>query len=603
MVEIKGRTLPECFFNRARREPQREFLFQKVSGQWKATNYQTALDFCLQTVAGLKALQFQSGDKISILAENRMEWILTDYAAHWLGGATAAIYTTTTPDQMAYILNESEAKVMFVSNATLLARLAECRNLTHLKTIVLWDAISNPRGPEGVKVLTREEFLKPAIAMAEAEALLAQVSPGTLAILLYTSGTTGEPKGVMLTHENLVSNIKVILKAIPQVTQDKITLSFLPLSHIYERIIHNAMVLAGLRIHFAESLDKLLETIKEVRPQIMTAVPRIFEKMYAKIMEKIKNAPGFRRTIFFAALKIGKKAFGYRYRKEPMPAWLSAAYQVADRLVFKEIRAVTGGRAELFVSGGAPLSKEIAEFFFQSGFTILEGYGLSETCILSVNRVDRFRFGTVGHPFDDITLKIAEDGEIIVKAPSVMKGYFKKPEATAEVIDGEGWFHTGDIGEQDPDGFFRITDRKKDLIVTAGGKKIAPQPIENALKKDPLLEMACLVGDQMKYVVALVVPNLEMVQGWARHKGISLKSLDDCAVNDELRRHYQKIFDQVNATLPKFSTIKDFKILSRPFSQESGELTPTLKLKRRVVQKHFAAEIASLYPDEDQRVA
>jgi long-chain acyl-CoA synthetase len=263
---------------------------------------------------------------------------------------------------------------------------------------------------------------------------------------------------------------------------------------------------------------------------------------------------------------------------------------------------VTGGRAELFISGGAPLSKDIAEFFFRAGFKILEGYGLSETCILSVNRVERFRFGTVGHPFEHTEIKIAEDGEICVRGPQVMQGYYKRPDATAEVFDSEGWFKTGDIGEIDSQGFIRITDRKKELIATAGGKKIAPQPVENFLKSDPLVESACLVGDRRKYITVLLVPNLEMVRSWASRRGLSLSSLAECAESEALQSHFSSLVQSANKDLPQYSTIKDFRILDKPFAVETGELTPTLKLKRRIIQERYAAVIDSMYPQEEEKL-
>jgi long-chain acyl-CoA synthetase len=358
------------------------------------------------------------------------------------------------------------------------------------------------------------------------------------------------------------------------------------------------MVLMPAEVYFAESLEKLIDNIAEVKPHIMTAVPRIFEKMYGKIMERIKNAPHIRRKIFFLALQIGRMTFEYRYQHKPLPIHLKFLNWIADVLVFKKIRAITGGRADLFVSGGAPLSQEIAEFFFTAGFTILEGYGLSETCILSLNRAKHFKFGTVGHPFRDTEIKIDSDGEICVKGPQVMKGYYKRPDATAEVIDSEGWFHTGDIGEFDSEGFLKITDRKKDLIVTAGGKKVAPQPIENTLKKDPLIESVCLLGDKKKYIVALIVPNLELCKSWGEKKGISLKNLEDCVNNELLRDHFQRELNDINLELPKYSTIKDFRMISKVFSIDGGELTPTLKLKRRIIQERYVSLIDQMYKDE-----
>ncbi|MBN8555951.1 MAG: long-chain fatty acid--CoA ligase [Deltaproteobacteria bacterium] len=595
---VKGSTLPEAFYNRYLESRDTEFYFSKRNGKWVGTTYAQNFEFVRKTIAGLKNLGFKHGQKIAILSDNREEWMMTDFAAQWLGGATAAIYVTSTPEQIKYILNESEAVVLFVANETAANRLSHLTELSHLKHIVVWDPIKTVKAPEGVKVLARENFLLGIVSEEEARSLLKSLNPQDLCILLYTSGTTGEPKGVMLTHFNFVSNLHQMLDAIPEAVPGKATISFLPLSHIYERSLHCLGVMTNFRIHFAESMDKLIDNLSEVHPQIMSAVPRIFEKIYAKIMERIKNASPIRKKIFFLALEVGKATFDRRQHQRPLPIHWKILYGLSDLLVFKKIRAITGGKAELFISGGAPLAQEIAEFFYTAGFTIIEGYGLSETCILCVNRSNRFKFGTVGIPFKDTEFKIAEDGEILVRGPQVMKGYYRRPDATAEVFNADGFFHTGDIGEFDSDGFLKITDRKKELIVTAGGKKIAPQPIENTLKKDPLIESVCIVGDKRKYVSALIVPNLELCKSWAQLKGLSFSCLEDCAKSAELRVHFQKEIDDLNAELPKFSTIKDFRIVPSVFSIDGGELTPTLKLKRRVIQQKYESLIASMYANE-----
>ncbi len=594
---LLGRTLPEGFYRRAKKHPEHSLYFKKVNGKWEPTNYGKALDFVLRTMAGLKALGFSRGQKICIFSENRFEWMLTDYAAQWLGGATTAIYSTSTEEQIQYLLDHSETTVLFVSDAHHLSRIQALHGLKTVKHIVLWDSIPNPIIPNGLQLMKAEDFLKTAMSEREAEALLPQINEEDMCLLLYTSGTTGEPKGVMHNHRNMMSDLTAILKAVPGIEENKITLSFLPLSHIYERTIHNIWIQIGVHVYFAESLDKLIENVQEVRPQIMCAVPRIFEKMYAKIQEKVKNAPPLRKELFYAAMAVGKKAFKYLYHGKKLPLHLAATYKLFDLLVFKKIRAITGGRAEFFVSGGAPLSPEIAEFFYYAGFTILEGYGLSESCLLSCNMPGRLKIGTVGPAFAGVEFKIDPDGEICVRGPMIMMGYYKKPEETAAVIDTAGWFHTGDIGEIDTDGFVKITDRKKDLIITAGGKNIAPQPIENSLKADPLIEAVCLIGDKKKFVVALIVPNVELCRTWGQVKGEKIESINDCGSNAALRDHFQREVDKVNLELPKYSTIKDFRVLSVPFTIDTGELTPTLKLKRRVIQERYHDLIQTMYPD------
>lgn len=593
--KILGSTLPECFYRRALRNPQRPLYFTKRLGNWEPMTYGQCLDFVFRAMAGLKRLGFQKGDKIVIFSENRFEWILTDYAAQWLGGATAAIYTTSTPEQIRYILNESEATTLFVSGESLLRKLDGISGLSSLKYVLAYDPVSNRTTPPGTKFVPTDEFLAGSIESAEAEEYLKKISPEDLAVLLYTSGTTGEPKAVMISHRNLVANLNMFVESMP-IEEGKVTISFLPLSHIYERAIHNLMVSIGLYVYFAESIEKLLENISEVRPQVMTAVPRIFEKMYTKINERVKNAPFIRRSLFYWAQSVGRRTFPYRYRSEPMPFTLSLLNSIADLLVFKKIRSITGGRAEMFISGGAPISTDIQEFFFRAGFRILEGYGISETCILTVNRMDRFKFGTVGIPFSKTEIKIAEDGEILVKGPQVMRGYYKRPDADKEAFNSEGWYLTGDIGEFDADGFLKITDRKKELIITAGGKNIAPQPIENALKKDSLVEAACLVGDRRKFVTALIVPSWEVARAWGEARGQKWGSLHDAIKSPLLLDRIRAEIEKLNLGLPQYSTIKDFRLIPTPFSIDAGELTPTMKLKRRVIQQKYRDLIDSMYP-------
>lgn len=591
---ISANTIPACFYERYRRSPDRDFYFSKKSDQWVGITYRQGYEFIRRTLAGLKKFEVVEGEKIALLSENRYEWMLTDYAIQWAGAAVVGIYTTSSPDQISYILNESKSVGIICSNQVLAEKVLNCGELTHLKWIVVWDGVSGLNHSK-VKLVTRDDFLKVAIEEPVAEAMLQNIREENLAMLLYTSGTTGEPKGVMLSQKSMCSNIKSIFKALPFLEEDKVSISILPMSHIYERVVHSVILFSGAKIYFAESIDKLVVNLSEVKPQLLTAVPRIFEKIYVRVQEKVKSSSWLKRNIFHFAFLIGRKTLPWRYALKPMPWHWNLAYRIADLLVFKNLRSITGGRAEAVISGGAPLSQEIAEFFFIAGFSILEGYGLSECCILSVNRPTQFKFGSVGIPFEGITLKIAPDGEIIVRGDVVMKGYYNRPSDTAEVIDSEGWFHTGDIGEIDSDGFIRITDRKKDLIILAGGKKVAPQPIENSLKGDPLIDGVCLIGDRRPYMTVLIIPNLELCKSWGAKQGFKIETLQDCINIPALRHHFQRTLDHVNSGLPRYSTIKYFELLSSPFSIETGELTPTLKLKRRVVQEKYAREIDALY--------
>ncbi len=597
MKALEAQTIPQAFFEAYKTSPQAAAYFTKSNGRWNELNFKDAFEYILKTLAGLEALKFSPGQRAIIFAENRQEWVLTDYAIQWMGGAVAAIYTTSSPEQIEYILTESEAEIVFISNQASFDRLKKVNRFTHLKYVVAWESVSGSLANQGPQIIQPQDFLKNSFSEAQAQEKLKQLKPDDVCILLYTSGTTGEPKGVILTHANIMKNLRMFDAVIP-VQAGKTTMSFLPLSHIYERVVHSYLLFSGLKIYFAESVEKLIDNLSEVKPHVLTAVPRIFEKMYVRIMEKIKNAPTFRKHIFFKAQWIGQQTFEVRRRGLSLPLHWAVAFKLADAFVFKKIRAITGGRAELFISGGAPLSRDIAEFFFSAGFRILEGYGLSESCILSVNHPNKFKFGTVGFPFAGIEIKLAGDGEILARGPTIMKGYFKRPDATAEVIDSEGWFHTGDIGEFDFEGFLKITDRKKELIVLAAGKKVAPQPIENALKADPLIESICLIGDRRNFISALITPNLELCKTWATSKkGLKLETSQACAESPELKEHYKKTIQDLNANLPQYSTIKEFRVLPVSFTIETGELTPTLKLKRRVINEKFKSIIDSMYPE------
>jgi len=591
-VRFTGENIPESFYNKVLENSDRPFFATRRDGRWRDLTGKQSLDFVLRTMKGLQALGFQRGDAICIFSDNREEWILTDYAAQWLGGFTTAIYTTSSKSAVRYILEQSETKFIFVSNQDLLHRLGEVDGLPNLRAVIAWDRVQDWN--QKAKLVQREEFLKDKLDESEAKALLKQIKSEDPAILLYTSGTTGEPKGVVLSQKNIIANIRQIHLAFPLADLHR-TMSFLPLSHIYERSIHTTLIFANIQIYFAEGLERLVENLAEVKPDIMIGVPRVFEKMYLRIQEKLRSAPRVRKILAKTAFTIGRATVPYRLKGQPIPTLLSFANVFADRLVLKKIRDITGGSLKYFVSGGAPLSKEIAEFFFQAGITILEGYGLSETCILSVNLPGNIKFGTVGKPFKDTFYKIAGDGEILVKGPQIMKGYFKRPDFTKEVFNEEGWFKTGDIGEIDAEGFLKITDRKKELIVTAGGKKVAPQMLENRLKAHPLIEQVCVVGDQRPYITALIVPNLDIAKSWAADTGERIETLQDCSQSPLVQKRIQTLIEEINGEAGKFETIKYFRILTHAFTIEGGELTPTMKLKRRVIEDRYHSLIEEMY--------
>jgi len=425
----------------------------------------------------------------------------------------------------------------------------------------------------------------------------AEVKPEDVATLIYTSGTTGDPKGVMLRHSNLVSNVLGSHKVLPSLGPQDTCLSFLPLCHSFERMAgYYLMLQAGATIAYAESVEKVPENMGEIRPSIMCSVPRLYEKMYARVNEKVANDPPLRQKIFRWAIGVGREVFNHQISKTEPGAWLKLQFALADRLVFSKIKERTGGRLRLFVSGGAPLAREIAEFFGAAGLIIAEGYGLTETSpVITVNRPEAIRPGTVGLPLEGVEVKIADDGEILTRGPHVMKGYYKKPEATAEVINAEGWFHTGDIGVLDEHGRLTITDRKKDIIVTSGGKNIAPQPIENKMKTNKYFTEIVMIGNKRNFPAALIVPNFEQLEKWAREQGIAFADRKQLVAKPEVVSFYQTLVNDLSTDLAQFERMKKITLLPQEFTLEAGELTPTLKVKRRFVEQKYQALIDAMY--------
>jgi long-chain acyl-CoA synthetase len=500
---------------------------------------------------------------------------------------------------VAYILNDSQARVCFVSTAAQARKVAEVREKTPgLQHVIRLDAGEPASGTLSLEEVRDKGRQALAADGAAVRARAAEVRPEDLATIIYTSGTTGEPKGVMLTHSNLVFNVLGAASTfLGHMGKEDTALSFLPLCHVFERMGgYYLMLHYGVTIAYAEGVEQVAANMAEVRPAVMCSVPRLYEKMYARINEKVASDPPKKQKIFRWALGVGRQMFQHRVQKTTAPLLLKIKHAVADRLVFSKIKARTGGRLRLFVSGGAPLSREIAEFFGAAGLTILEGYGLTETSpVITVNRMDDLRPGTVGKVIPGVEVKIAEDGEILTRGPHVMVGYYRKPEATREAIDADGWFHTGDIGVLGADGFLTITDRKKDLIVTSGGKNIAPQPIESLLKTHPLIGEIVMIGDKRHFPAALVVPNFENLGRWARERGIAADSREDLVRNAEVTALYEATVNELTGGLAQFEKIKKIALLATEFTQESGELTPTLKVKRRVVEQKYREVIDRLY--------
>jgi long-chain acyl-CoA synthetase len=533
---------------------------------------------------GLAALGVGKGDRVALLCGDRPEWHIVDFAVLHLGAADVPIYPTLLAAQIRAILADSGSSVIVAENPEQLAKVlevkAECPALKHL--IVIDGAA--PQGVQTLAACTVDLPQREAVQFLESRR--ENVHPSDLATLIYTSGTTGEPKGVMLTHDNFVFDAYYSASVMPW-PGGETALAFLPLSHVLERLVDYIYFMQGLHVAYCGILETA-DAMHRIRPHLFTAVPRFYEKVYERVMHEVSHGPRFKQSLFRSALRVGIDAVrsgrkGLRYR-------------LFDPLVYGKVRAALGGRLRFTISGGAPLPVFIGEFFHAVGVMVLEGYGLTETSpVITVNQVDRCKLGTVGPPFPGVEVRIAADGEILTRGRHVMKGYWNKPEATAAVLDADGWLATGDIGELDGDGFLRITDRKKDLLVTAGGKNVAPQPIEGQLVASPLVENAVLFGDRKPYIVALLVPAFEALEAWAARRGLAAPDRRALLHRPEVTAAYQEIVEGVNAGLARFETIKRFRLVAEPFTIADGQLTPTLKVKRRVIAQRYAAVLDEMY--------
>jgi long-chain acyl-CoA synthetase len=542
--------------------------------------------------SALLAWGVQKGDRIGLLAENRPEWAYADLGIQGAAAITVPIYGTLPSTQIEYIVKDSEMQYLFVSNETQLKKILEiCNNCPQIKKIVVFDAPSslaaNVISFQSLLEQGKEELKKNPNAVRERAA---QLQPDDVFSIIYTSGTTGEPKGVMLTHKNVISNVIAVCELFTFQPTDR-TLSFLPLSHIFERMAgYYTMLYAGTTIAYAENIESVPKNLGEVKPTILISVPRVYEKFYQRVMDNVAAEHGIKKSLATWALKVAAEYTEKKLSGKPVPSF---KYKIADKLVLSKVRGRLGGRLRIMLSGGAALPRQLGLFFYGLGLTILEGYGLSETSpVICVNLPHKFKFGTVGPPIPGVEVKIAEDGEILTRGPHVMKGYYKKQKATDEAITPDKWFRTGDIGEIDQDGFLRITDRKKDLIVTSGGKNIAPQFVENALKTSRYVTQIVVLGDKRKFACALIVPNLDNVKKIAAAQAIpDSEILKSKAVLSEIQRD----LEEHSKDLAPFERVKKIALLEKEFTIESGELTPSLKIKRNVVEKRYKEVIDSLY--------
>ena len=590
------RTLSELFYYSVETYRKPDHLLRKKDGAWVPMSSDAFGAAVEEFSMGLRTLGIEKGERVAILSENRPEWMIADLATLCLGGVSVPAYATLPPAQIRHILIDSESRVVVVSNETQGRKLDEIRSaLPWLRHVIRMD----PPAPSGslsfdeVRARGREALSTDRLAVRRRAD---EVEPGDLATLIYTSGTTGEPKGVMLSHSNILANIHGAAKAFPLIGRTDMALSFLPLSHAFERTVTYFWLRTGAAIAFAESVEKVPENLQELKPTVMCSVPRLYEKIYARVQENVSAGSAVSRKIFAWAMGVGRETFRCRLEDRKPSVWLRAKRAAADALVFGKITARTGGRMQLFVSGGAPLAKEIAEFLGAVGFTVCEGYGLTETSpVITANRPDKMRPGSVGLPLEGVEVRIAEDGEILTRGAHVMMGYYRKPEATAEIIDPDGWLHTGDIGIVDTDGFLVITDRKKDIIVTSGGKNIAPQPIENRLKADAFVTEVVMIGNRRNYPTALVVPSFVVLEKWAKDTGVVYATRDELVLHPKVIELYMKRISDLTEDLATFERIKKVALLPNEFTLEAGELTPTLKVKRRVVEERYRAVIEKLY--------
>ncbi len=598
-------TLNQLFYDAADRHDSQRALQVKIGGRYQPISHRTLVERVRHVGLGLRALGIPSGSRVAILSENRPEWAIADYACLTAGFVDVPVYGTLPAEQMLHILQDSGAVAIFVSNAEHARTIASIRpRLESLRWSIGFDATESDGmeltlaaleargaaagGGDGASAAAAERY--------RSEAL--EVSPDQVATIIYTSGTTGTPKGSMLTHGNIASNVAAVTRAIP-FRDDDVSLSFLPLSHILERMFDYLMFAVGVSIAYVESMETIVENMGEIHPTIVVSVPRIYEKIYARVLDNALSAGGAKKRIFFWARGVGERWADETLAGRKPGAWLGARYALARKLVFSKLAERVGGRLRYFVSGGAPLATEINKFFYAAGLVILEGYGLTETSpVIAVNTPEHFRIGTVGRPIAGVEVKIAEDGEIVVRGPNVMKGYFNRPEDTREVLEPDGWFHTGDIGELDDGGFLSITDRKKDIIVTAGGKNIAPQPIENAIKTSKYVSEAVMIGDKRKYPVVLVVPNFDNLEKWARYKNIAFTDHTDLVSQPVVKTKMQREVLSTLHDLASFETPKKVGLIPHEFSIERGELTPTLKVKRRAVDRGYREVIDRLYREE-----
>jgi long-chain acyl-CoA synthetase len=582
-------TLNDVFFAATDRNLDRAMLYREA-GTWRPISSSDLLRNVAGTARALQEWGIHKGDRIAILSENRPEWSTADFAILLLGAVTVPVYATLTPEQTSYTLRDSGASVVFVSTEQQLRKIQTILPQTQVTRIVVMDHVQVPTSLAATCVAMDQFMTQGPLALDhQTETLARSIQPDDLATIIYTSGTTGASKGAMLTHGNMASNIACSLLGF-DMRPGLVSISFLPLSHVTARHVDFALLYHGVTLAYCPLIENLSQTLLEVRPSICVSVPRVYEKIYARAETQARGFP--KRAIYRWALSVGRvnKPEILAGRTPNSPSW-----GLADALVFSKIRAGLGGNVETFISGGAPLGRELADWFAMVGIRIHEGYGLTETSpVIAVNTPINHRIGTVGKILSNLEVRIAEDGEILVRGPSVFKGYWNRPEETQNAFE-DGWFKTGDIGQIDVDGYLSVTDRKKELIKTSGGKFIAPQPIENSLKLNPLVGTSAILGDRRKFAFVIISPNFPVLEDWGRTNNIRFSSRAELVANPRVQALYEGIVEEVNKNLARFEKLKRVMLVPDEFTAENGALTPTMKLRRRVVEERYRTQIDELY--------
>ncbi|HXY13161.1 MAG TPA: long-chain fatty acid--CoA ligase [Terriglobales bacterium] len=582
------RTLNDIFFAVADRD-DRVVMMHRQAIQWIAIS---ASEFYRNVVGVAQTLQqwgIHKGDRVAILSENRPEWAIADFASLLIGAIVVPIYTTLTDEQAAYILRDSGARAVFVSTEKQLTKINNVRSQTSIEKVAVMDAV------ETAHAFHMERLMRDGPPQRDSgfDAWARRAEPDDLATIIYTSGTTGVPKGAMLTHNNIASNISAWLPALG-FHPGHISLSFLPLSHVTARNVDLGLLYRGVTLAYVSFFDQLPKALVEVRPTIFVAVPRVYEKIHGQVDQKAKGFPA--QQIYRWTKSVGRN---HRHEIAAGQTPKSIAWRLADRLVYSKVRAGMGGRAEIFISGGAPLGRELAEWFADMGIRIHEGYGLTETSpVIAVNTPTAHKLGTVGKPLSNVEVRIAEDGEILVRGPSVFKGYWNKSQETENTFS-HGWFKTGDIGNLDDEGFLSVTDRKKDLIKTSGGKFIAPQPLENSLKHNALVAEAVILGDKRKFPAVLIAPYFPLLEDWARANRVPFSSREELVAHLRVRELYEGIVAEVNRDLARYEQLKKVLLIPHEFSAENGTLTASMKLRRRAVEERYREKIEALYEEAE----